>query len=68
MVAGRLVVRVGRWLTVTGTATMAVGIAATALALRQVGGDRAAWAAAGPLLLAGLGGGLVTSPNVTLTL
>jgi hypothetical protein len=33
-----------------------------------VGGDRAAWAVVGPLLLAGLGGGLVTSPNVTLTL
>jgi EmrB/QacA subfamily drug resistance transporter len=68
VVAGRLVARVGRWLTVTGTATIAVGMAATALALRQVEGDRAAWAAAGPLLLAGLGGGLVTSPNVTLTL
>jgi hypothetical protein len=44
------------------------GLAATALVLRHVGGDRAAWAAAGPLLLAGLGGGMVTSPNVTLTL
>jgi EmrB/QacA subfamily drug resistance transporter len=68
VVAGRLVARVGRWLTVAGTATVAVGTAATALVLGQVGGDRAAWAAAGPLLLAGLGGGLVTSPNVTLTL
>jgi MFS family permease len=68
VVAGRLVARVGRWLTVAGTATIAVGMAATALAVRQTGGDRAAWAAAGPLLLAGLGGGLVTSPNVTLTL
>jgi MFS family permease len=68
VVAGRLVARVGRWLTVTGTATIAVGMVATALAVRHTGGDRAAWAAAGPLLLAGLGGGLVTSPNVTLTL
>lgn len=66
--AGRLVARVGRWLTVTGLTTTVVGLAATALVLRQVTGDRAAWAVVGPLLLAGLGGGLVTSPNVTLTL
>jgi EmrB/QacA subfamily drug resistance transporter len=68
VLAGRLVARVGRWLTVSGLTTIAVGLAATALVLRHAGGDRAAWAAAGPLLLAGLGGGMVTSPNVTLTL
>jgi EmrB/QacA subfamily drug resistance transporter len=68
VLAGRLVGRVGRWLTVTGLTMTAVGLAATALVLRQVGGDQAAWAAAGPLLLGGLGGGMVTSPNVTLTL
>jgi EmrB/QacA subfamily drug resistance transporter len=68
VLAGRLVGRVGRWLTVSGLTTTVVGLAATALVLRHVGGDRAAWAAAGPLLLAGLGGGMVTSPNVTLTL
>ena len=39
-----------------------------ALLLRYVGGDNAAWVVAGPLLVAGLGGGLVTSPNITLTL
>jgi EmrB/QacA subfamily drug resistance transporter len=68
VLAGRLVGRLGRWLTVSGLATTVVGLAATALVLRHVGGDRAAWAAAGPLLLGGLGGGMVTSPNVTLTL
>jgi EmrB/QacA subfamily drug resistance transporter len=68
VVAGRLVARVGRWLTVIGLSTTVIGLATTAVVLRQVGGDRAAWAAAGPLLLAGLGGGMVTSPNVTLTL
>jgi EmrB/QacA subfamily drug resistance transporter len=68
VIAGRLVTRVGRWLTVAGLTTIVVGLTATALVLRQVGGDQAAWAAAGPLLLAGLGGGMVTSPNVTLTL
>jgi MFS family permease len=65
--AGWLVARVGRWLTVVGLTTV-IGLAATALVLRQVTGDRAAWAVVGPLLLAGLGGGLVSSPNVTLTL
>jgi EmrB/QacA subfamily drug resistance transporter len=68
VVAGRLVGRVGRWLTVSGLTSTLVGLTATALVLRYVGGDRAAWVAAGPLLLAGLGGGMVTSPNVTLTL
>ena len=68
VVAGRLVARVGRWLTVSGLVVMAAGLVLTALVLRQVGGDAAAWASAGPLLVAGLGGGMVTSPNVTLTL
>jgi hypothetical protein len=61
VIAGRLVAQVGRWLTVSG-------LVVTALVLRHVSGDAAAWATAGPLLAAGLGGGMVTSPNVTLTL
>jgi MFS family permease len=68
VIAGRLVARVGRWLTVSGLAATAVGLVATALVLRHIGGDAAAWATAGPLLVAGLGGGMVTSPNLTLTL
>jgi EmrB/QacA subfamily drug resistance transporter len=68
VVAGRLVSRIGRWLTVSGLATVAVGLVGTALVLRHVGGDAAAWATAAPLLVAGLGGGMVTSPNITLTL
>ena len=66
--AGRAVPRFGRWLTATGLLAAAVGMAATALVLRTVGGDAAAWAAAGPLLVAGLGGGMVVSPNTSLTL
>jgi EmrB/QacA subfamily drug resistance transporter len=66
--AGRAVPRFGRWLNVTGLLAAATGMAATALVLRSVGGDAAAWAAAGPLLVAGLGGGMVVSPNTTLTL
>jgi EmrB/QacA subfamily drug resistance transporter len=68
VIAGRLVSRVGRWLTVCGLSAMSIGLVATALVLRNVGGDAAAWATAGPLLVAGLGGGMVTSPNITLTL
>jgi MFS family permease len=68
VIAGRLVPRFGRRLTVIGLSTVILGLVTTALVLRYVGGDAAAWATAGPLLFAGLGGGLVTSPNITLTL
>jgi MFS family permease len=68
VIAGRLVGRIGRWLTVCGLIAMSIGLFAAALVLRNVGGDAAAWTVAGPMLVAGLGGGLVTSPNITLTL
>jgi EmrB/QacA subfamily drug resistance transporter len=68
VIAGRLVARLGRLLTVSGLSVTVVGLVATALLLRHVGGDTAGWAVAGPLLVAGLGGGMVTSPNITLTL
>ena len=60
--------RFGRWLTVCGLTAMVVGLIATALVLRHTTGDAAAWAIVGPLFVAGLGGGMVTSPNMTLTL
>jgi EmrB/QacA subfamily drug resistance transporter len=66
--AGRAVPRFGRSLIVAGLLAAAIGILATALVLATVGGDAAAWAAAGPLLVAGIGGGMVVSPNTTLTL
>jgi EmrB/QacA subfamily drug resistance transporter len=68
VIAGRLVSRIGRWLTVAGLSTTVLGLAATALVLRYGTGDAAEWGIVGPLLLAGLGGGMVTSPNMTLTL
>jgi MFS family permease len=67
-VAGRAVPRFGRWLTLTGLLATALGLLGAALVLRSVGGDTAALAAAGPLLVAGIGGGMVVSPNTTLTL
>lgn len=68
VIAGRLVSRVGRWLTVVGLAAVVVGLSGAALVLRMVSGDAAAYAIAGPLLIGGLGGGMVVSPNITLTL
>jgi EmrB/QacA subfamily drug resistance transporter len=68
VIAGRLVSRFGRWLTVTGLSATVLGLLVTALILRSVTGDAATWAILGPLLVAGLGGGMVTSPNITLTL
>jgi EmrB/QacA subfamily drug resistance transporter len=68
VIAGRMVARLGRWLTVCGLTAVVIGLASAAVVLRHVGGDAAAWAAAGPLLLGGIGGGMVTSPNITLSL
>ncbi len=67
-VAGRLVTRYGRWLTVGGLTGVAVGLAATAGVLDVTPAAWAGRAAALPLLIAGIGGGAVISPNVTLTL
>jgi MFS family permease len=68
VIAGRLVSRLGRWLTVFGLTATLAGLLATALVLLHVTGDAVTWAVAGPLLVAGLGGGMVTSPNITLSL
>jgi EmrB/QacA subfamily drug resistance transporter len=68
VIAGRLVPRFGRWLTVVGLATTVAGLIVSALVLRHTTGHAATWATLGPLLVAGLGGGMVTSPNMTLTL
>lgn len=67
-VAGRLVERFGRWLTVMGLVGVAVGLATTAVVLDTAPAASAGWVAALPLLVAGIGGGAVISPNVTLTL
>lgn len=66
--AGRLVSRVGRSLTVIALGTMMTGIALLAVLLPLGTGDRLWWVAVPTLLLAGIGGGGVISPNFTLTL
>ncbi|MEV7673992.1 MFS transporter [Streptomyces sp. NPDC088752] len=67
-IGGRLVDRFGRPLVVAGLAMVAIGLAGTAFAVHQVPGRGAGWAMLAPLLLAGLGSGLVIAPNQTLTL
>ena len=68
VVAGRLVERFGRLLTVLGLSAVIVGLSATAVVLWQAPPADVGWAIAPTLLLAGIGGGFVISPNVTLTL
>ncbi|RKE23202.1 MFS transporter [Streptomyces sp. TLI_171] len=67
-IGGRIVVRFGRRLIVVGLATVAVGLALAALTVHLFNGPYVGWATALPLLLAGLGSGLVVSPNQALTL
>ena len=66
VVAGRLVPRFGRLLTVLGLIAVTLGLLAVALLLRA--GSAGPWPTAVPLLVAGIGGGMVTAPNITLTL
>jgi EmrB/QacA subfamily drug resistance transporter len=68
VVAGRLVERYGRRLTVFGLSAVATGIAAAALVLLLAPPSVAGFAVAPALLLGGIGGGFVISPNITMTL
>jgi EmrB/QacA subfamily drug resistance transporter len=65
---GRLVVRFGRRLVIAGLCTVAAGMLGAVAAVHWVPGRGVAWAAALPLLVAGIGSGLTISPNTTLTL
>jgi len=65
---GAIVARWGRRLTVCGLCCVVVGLVGTAFVLRDHAGAAAGLLAAAPLLLAGIGSGLVISPNLTLTL
>ncbi|MCZ2805390.1 MFS transporter [Modestobacter sp. VKM Ac-2983] len=68
VVAGRLVERFGRALTVAGLSGVVLGLAATAIVIATVPARATGWAIVPTLLLAGVGGGFVISPNITLAL
>ncbi len=68
VLGGRVVTKFGRPLVMAGLVMVAIGMAVTELAVRLDSGQGVVWAIAGPLLVAGLGSGLVISPNQTLTL
>jgi hypothetical protein len=68
VVAGRLVERYGRRLTVLGLTGVVVGLVAAAVVLLVVPPSAAGWAIAPALLVGGIGGGFVISPNITMTL
>jgi MFS family permease len=65
---GRYVFRFGRTLIVVGLLAVAVGLAGTALLVTFYTGDHVGLLNSIPLLVAGIGSGIVISPNQTLTL
>ena len=71
-IGGRLVPRIGNKLLVGALALFVVGVAGAAavglLATGHLSNDDVAFALAGPLLVAGLGGGSVITPNQALSL
>lgn len=67
-IGGRIVNRVGRPLVALGLAMTAAGLGAVVITLHFVPGRGAPLAIAAPLLVAGLGSGLVITPNQTLAL
>jgi MFS family permease len=68
VVAGRLVERFGRLLTVIGLVGVLTGLGATVAVLLLVPVGDVPWAVAPALFVGGLGGGCVISPNFTMTL
>ena len=67
-VGAKAVLRRGRPVVALGLAVVVVGLVASYLVVLSEPGRAAGWAVATPFLLAGLGSGLVISPNQALTL
>jgi EmrB/QacA subfamily drug resistance transporter len=65
---GRAVDRLGRPLVAVGLLVTSVGLLGTDVVLGAAEGTGTGWAIAAPLLVAGLGSGLVISPNITISL
>jgi len=66
--SGKLVARHGRTLVVIGLVLVLFGLAGTDLVIRLVDPPAVGWAVAATQMVAGVGSGLVISPNQTLTL
>ncbi|MGO4598860.1 MFS transporter [Terrabacter sp. 2RAF25] len=64
---GRLVSRYGRLLVTVGLVVVLVGVIAVDLTVAAVDGADLGWWLVAPLLVAGIGSGLVISPNITLS-
>ena len=67
-IGGRMVTRLGRPLVVAGSVVMLIGLGTAALLLAGEPQVHAGLVIAAPLLVAGLGSGMVITPNQTLTL
>jgi EmrB/QacA subfamily drug resistance transporter len=67
-IGGRIVHRLGRRLVVIGLVLVTVGFVGTTVAVHLAAGHGTGWATLAPLLVGGLGAGLVISPNQALTL
>ncbi|GAC69239.1 MFS transporter [Gordonia soli] len=67
-IGGNIVERVGRKLVIIGLVLVVVGMVGTVVASLLVPGQNVGFAAAFPLLIAGIGSGLTISPNLTLSL
>jgi EmrB/QacA subfamily drug resistance transporter len=68
VLAGRLVETRGRWLTVIGLSLVIIGLGVVAVLLGFVQSAHPGLAIIAPMAIAGIGGGMVISPNTTLTL
>jgi len=66
-IGGRIVNRFGRPLVAIGVSMVGIGILGTILAVHEAPANGTGWFTAAPLLFAGIGSGLVISPNQTLT-
>ena len=66
--AGRVVHRFGRALVTIGLVLVVAGYLGVILVVREVPAHTTGWALIAPLLVGGVGSGLVISPNQTLTL
>ncbi len=67
-VSGRVVHRYGRWLVLLGLVLVTLGYLGVIVVVREVPGHLTGWVLIAPLLVGGIGSGMVIAPNQTLSL